>query len=253
MTPDHYLAKVLDRYRPGTTSVTASLTQSLIVEPAARRWAGTYLRSVSVTGSIAKGTAVGGQTDLDLLISLSHDTPGGLREIYWGLYGLAEREGWYPRAQNVSVGTQIAGHKVDLVPGRLQPGAINRHSLYRRKADSWTKTNVQNHIALVSGSGRLDEIRLTKIWRGLHGLEFPSLTLELAVLEAVRGRHTGALANNFLAVLEYLRSTFPTARLLDPANTNNVVSDDLTNGEKTAVAAQARRSLSETDWGRVVW
>jgi hypothetical protein len=184
---------------------------------------------------------------------VTHDVPENLRQIYWSLFQRAGSAGWTPQPHNVSIGVKVLGHKVDLVPGRVQHGYVNRHSLYRRKADSWTQTDVAFHIALVRDSGRTEEIRLTKIWRALHGLEFPSLALELAVLEAIHGRRRGDLAANFWEVLRYLAEDFRTARLLDPANTANVVSEDLTALEKMAVGAAAQRSRSETSWARIVW
>jgi hypothetical protein len=43
------------------------------------------------------------------------------------------------------------------------------------------------------------------------------------------------------------------ARIEDPANTNNILSDDLTDAEKRAVAAAARASLSKQRWEEVIW
>jgi hypothetical protein len=43
------------------------------------------------------------------------------------------------------------------------------------------------------------------------------------------------------------------ARVEDPANTNNILSDDLTDTEKRAVVAVARDSLSKQRWEDVIW
>lgn len=251
MTPDAYLRQVLARHAPAGGPLTIAAVRAAI-EPVIRAWAGTYLRGITVSGSNAKGTAVGGQTDLDLFISVAHEVPENLREIYWSLHGRAGAVGWNPRPQNVSIGVQVMGCKVDLVPARVQAGYINRHSLYRRKADSWTQTDVSRHIALVRGSGRTEVIRLTKIWRALHGLQFPSLALELAILEATRGSRIRAVADNFWEVLRYLEESFSTARLVDPSNTANVVSDDLTAAEKAAITLAARTARAQTRWESIV-
>ena len=85
------------------------------------------------------------------------------------------------------------GANVDFVPGKRQDNYGSDHSLYRRKADTWTKTNVDKHVNVVAGSGRLNEIRASKIWRERHQLEFPSLYLELMVIRgASRARHWSA-------------------------------------------------------------
>jgi hypothetical protein len=55
-----------------------------------------------------------------------------------------------------------------------------------------------------------------------------------------------------LKILEYLRDRFCTARVVDPANTNNIISDDLTAAEKAKVAAAAQQALKATTWDQIV-
>jgi hypothetical protein len=140
----------------------------------------------------------------------------------------------------------VDGFSVDLVPARRQDSLTNDHSLYRRKADSWTKTNVQKHINYVRGSNRLVETRLVKIWRNQKELEFPSLYLEMAVIEGLRFHVGATLSSRIVAVLTYLRDKLPTARFVDPANTNNIISDDLTQTERNAISVAAQRVLQGT-------
>ena len=74
---------------------------------------------------------------------------------------------------------------MDLVPGKRQNALSDDHSLYRRKADTWTKTNVLTHARTVVGAGRADEIRILKLWRNQKGLDLPSFYLELSVIRAL--------------------------------------------------------------------
>ncbi len=178
MTADEYVLSVIARYQvsTGPGSAVARAGQSLY--PIIQQWANQNLLRVTYSGSYAKGTAILGGTDVDLFISLSHQTSENLRDIYLKLVRFLTARGFSPRQQNVSVGVLISGISVDLVPGKKQSGASSDHSLYRRKANTWTQTNVATHISLVQNSGRLDEIRALKIWRQLHGLDFPSIYLE---------------------------------------------------------------------------
>jgi len=178
---------------------------------------------------------------------------GTLRELYESLYSFLSKKGLNPRRQNVSIRIVYGGAKVDLVPGRRQDNYSSDHSLYRRKADTWTKTNVGKHVSVVAGSGRLNEVRVGKIWRELHRLEFPSLYLELMVIRALHGRATGQPAKNFWAALEYFHDHMTSTRIEDPANSNNILSDDLTDAEKRAVAATATGSLSKQRWEDIIW
>jgi hypothetical protein len=105
----------------------------------------------------------------------------------------------------------------------------------------------------VGDSNRIKEIKLTKIWRQLHGLDFPSFYLELAVIDCLEGRSYSNLSGNFWEVLRFLANEFPSKRYLDPSNTNNVISDDINLTEKRKIQATANTSRAEKTWGEIAW
>jgi predicted nucleotidyltransferase len=251
MSPDAYLRSILMREAvdTGYTSPVRSVIGSL--RPDIVQWSGKYLVDLSPSGSFAKGTANKSGTDIDVFVSLAHDTPETLKDIYTKLLQRMAELGYKPKAQNVSINITVHGYDVDLVPAKRQDFYSHDHSLYRRKADTWTKTNVATHISYVSQSGRVSEARLIKLWRNQKGLDFPSFYLELAVINALAGTY-GTLAQNVLTVLRYLRDTFPAARIIDPANTNNIISEDLTAAEKGRVKAAAERALAAATWGEII-
>ena len=145
------------------------------------------------------------------------------------------------------------GCDVDLVPAVHLGGNVEDHWLYVNKSNrERTKTNVATHIDTVRSSGRINEIILAKVWRKNYGLEFPSFYLELAVIEALKYKRSG-IADNFWAVLEYFSDGFSSARFVDPANTANIISDDLTVAEKNAIVSQAVQSRRQQSWGSIVW
>lgn len=186
------MRQVLDNHRVATGPLSPAELTVAIIEPTIRQWAGSDLRGISLSGSYAKSTAVRGSADVDVFISLTSLLP--LRDIYTSLFNVAAASGWNPRRQNVSIGILVGQVKVDLVPGRVQPGYQNFHSLYKSKQDTWTQTNVSQHISLVRNSGRTEEIRALKVWRNRLGLDFPSFYLELVTMEALRASRAG-LAN----------------------------------------------------------
>jgi hypothetical protein len=224
-----------------------------LLYPILQRWGNGYLLNAEFSGSLAKGTAVSVSTDADVFLSVSSATPGTLADMYNTLCQAVGDAGYPVRRQDVSVGTSVNGYSIDLVPGRRQSQYGNEHSLYRNRSGSWTKTDVQRHVALISQSGRTDEIKVLKLWRCRHGLHFPSFYLELAVLDALHYARTGDLAANVWHVLEQLRDNIGTAMYIDPANTNNVVSDDCTATEKALIATHAATSLTKRTWQEVVW
>jgi len=247
---DTYLRDLLMQHQ--VNAVGAQAAGNLLF-PTLQRWGGSHLVKAEFSGSLAKGTAVSLSTDADIFLSLSSSTPGTLAEMYSSLFSAVRAAGLQARQQNVSIGTVVNGYSIDLVPGRRQSQFGNGHSLFRSKANSWTLTNITTQINLVAGSGRSEEIRVLKIWRTRHGLEMPSFYLELATLDALHNASVGDLAANVWRVLQHLRDNIQRARYVDPANTNNVISDDCTPSEKAAIAAKARQSLLKKTWSEVVW
>lgn len=84
-------------------------------------------------------------------------------------------------------------------------------------------------------------------------MDFPSFYLELTVLNALSGRNRAQLADNVWAVLTYLRDSFANAPVVDPANSGNIISDDLTLAGKTVIANAARASLTKQYWSQIIW
>lgn len=116
-----------------------------------------------------------GGTDIDILISLTSTLSETLQSIYDTLFNALSQAGYAARRQNVSIGIAVGGWKVDVTPGRRQDQYGNYHSLCSNKTGSWLQTNINEHIRVVSGSGRIDEIRLMKIWRNRFGLDWPRI------------------------------------------------------------------------------
>lgn len=250
MSAEEYLLGLVQMYAVNADGAKAAGNQ---IYPVIKNWGNGFLNKVEFSGSLAKGTGISLSTDADIFLSLNSTTPGTLSEMYETLCKAVSNSGYPVRKQDVSVGTTVNGYSIDLVPGRRQSQYGNEHSLYRNRTGTWTKTDVQSHIALVSGSGRTDEIRILKIWRTRHGLRFPSFFLELAVLDSLRYARYGEIVTNVWRSLEYLRDNITTARFTDPANTNNVISEDCTAVEKAAIALQAATSLGKKTWQEIVW
>jgi hypothetical protein len=243
---DQYLLQIMRRETVDTGVNSPVRSVMSVLGPHIAKWGNKYLAGFAPSGSFAKGTAVYSGTDIDLFLSLRAEMPDSLRDIYQSLFNAMGRANFQPKKQNVSINVKVGTYDVDLVPGQRQNDLTGDHSLYRRKKDSWTKTNVQKHIATVRAGGRLMETRIIKLWRNQKTLDFPSFYIELTVIEALRYCPLTTLSGRVRMVLEYLRNSFPDARVEDPANTNNVISDDLTQAEKNTVKSAAIRALNGT-------
>jgi hypothetical protein len=112
---------------------------------------------------------------------------------------------------------------------------------------------VATHITHVRQHGRVNESRILKLWRDQKRIDFPSFHLELTVIDALpRSFFPETLSDNVWKVLEYLRDTFSDARVVDPANTNNIISDDLTASEKAKIKAAATTARNAKSWNEIV-
>ena len=253
MTGDQYVESVLAKYAVPRGPTSPAERLGATVSGPIRSWAGQQLSALEYSGSYVKETGVRGISDVDVFISLKSTTTNTLKDIYNSLHGLALQQGWLPRPQNVSIGVSINGARGDLVPGKIQAGYQNYHSLYLRKRDSWTQTNVALHVDTVRASGRLREIRAVKIWRMLHGFDFSSLYLELFTIQALSGHSRSSLAENVLRALRTIGTSLASTRVVDPANTNNILSDELTQAEKQRIASLAAQSARQQYWKDIIW
>ena len=248
---DNYLLNLLVKYKVDpSTRVTAKNAFNDIIS----NWAGGVLESFSYSGSSAKGTEISISSDVDFFISLNSATRNNLKDIYDSLYTkLNNYSELTVRKQNVSIGVTWNNMKIDFTPGKNYAGNSNYHSLYKNKTGTWTQTNVQKHINTVLGSNRINEIKLTKIWRECHQLDWPSLYLELFVIDALRGCRQESLAINFEKVLIEVENSIKSKRFIDPSNSNNIISDDIGSWEKNRIYLQAHSSNQSRAWGNVVW
>jgi len=244
ITIEQHLRGVLARHAVDTGANSPVRGVQATLASVLGKWAQQYLVEVRPSGSFAKGTAVRGGTDIDIFVSLSSTLTTSLSQIFDTLFNALTGAGYSARRQNVSVGITAGNWKVDVTPGRRQDQHGNYHSLWSNRAGGWLQTNVNEHCRIVTGSGRLDEIRLMKIWRNRHALDWPSFYLELFVIAALHGARRGNLQSNMVTALRAVGDTIGSRRLVDPANTNNVVSDTLTAQGKAALATAARTALN---------
>jgi predicted nucleotidyltransferase len=236
---DQYVQAIINRHR-------ATPKHFPQLERVIQAWAGNNLESIALSGSYAKETALK-DSDVDLFLSLKPQTQGPLSEIQ---SSLANHFRYYqPECRNVSVRIRFEGTAIDLVPGRRREGS-SQHTLWQSRQDTWRQTDIAEQIQHVRESGLTNEILALKIWTRQHALRFPSFTLELAVIQALKP--SPQISNQFLSILRYLSEQFPKARLYDPANTNNELTANLNQEQKHQIAKAARGALTTPTWPEIL-
>jgi hypothetical protein len=226
-TADEYVNKVVDEYAVATGPQSTAEITAAAFKTLAEQWAAACLRSVTVSGSYAKLTAVSsvlaGGSDIDLFISLTSTTQQTMKELYEMLDKFLTDKGWAVKRQNVLLGIKVGNIAIDFVPGKHRGGNDEDHALYVRRGDTWKKTNVQTHINYVLWSGYTTEIKALKIWKRLHGLDFLSFYVELFAIRALNEKNSGSVAENVRIVLKAIAENLDWWQIIDPANTNNII------------------------------
>ena len=220
------------------------------------------------SGSKAKGDAIKGKSDIDIFVSITdRNNTYSVKDYYENLYKFLKPYfiNENIRKQNVSIGVTYAGCSIDITPGKRVNynffnfnNSYSDHNIYSRKNDSITLTNIQKHIDLVQLSGLTKEMMILKIWRNCHNLELPSIAIEIIVNDVLKYNRTYSLYENVKKVLESLRDTIISRKIIDPANSNNNIADTMTSSEKEEIRKIAIQSLSY-DYGdtiatsKIVW
>ncbi len=259
MSELEYLNDIIIKYTPKHSSLhNFSILAQLknLLKP----WAAPYYINLVSTGSTAKKTAVSLSSDLDYFVELPYSCTETLKNIYNNLYEQLSYRYNDVRKQNVSIRIKINNLKIDITPGKKQLGNTNYYNIYKSKSDSWAQTNVTMHNQQISNSGRTSEIKLLKIWRELHNLEFPSIYLEYLLKDKIlldKSKTPSYLVDNFHYALKELAKEGNDnplySRIIDPSNSANVFSELINYQEKNEIIRQAKESINKLYWKDIVY
>lgn len=211
------------------------------------------IERVYYAGSFGKNTMIRELYDLDIVVYWANDCGFTLQEIY-NAVGDALKKNWKV-VKSKTVAWELpfdGGFHLDVVPGRALDATFKYANLYRTDTATSLQTSIKVHIDTVRNSGRRDAIRLMKLWRKRKSVPFKkSLALELITINGCAGLPTDNLEKQLMAAFRYITDNIITARLVDPANTNNVISDDITYSDKFVIQAAAKAALDAQYWSQV--
>ena len=211
------------------------------------------IERVYYAGSFGKNTMIRELYDLDLVVYWANDCGFTLKDIYDAV-GDALKKNWkVVRSKNVAWELPFdGGFHIDVVPGRALNATFKYANLYRTDTTTSLQTSIKVHIDTVRNSGRRDAIRLMKLWRRRKDVPFKkSLALELITIDGCSGVPTDNLEKQMLAAFRHISENILTTRLVDPANTNNVISDDISYADKLVIQGAAKAALDAQYWSQV--
>lgn len=220
------------------------------------------------SGSYKKKTAVNIKFDMDLVVPFKKDGADTLESIFNELYRYFDVD--YRKKdstllevkkQKIAIGLTflVDGHLLDLdiVPGREindyeEDGDLNVYvnELMGSVAKaSYIKTNIQKQIDNIRANSTAREpIKLLKVWKRRNNGQIKSMVIELISIKALED-YTGATDrwSKLKYVIEYIRDNIKTVRLVDPGNSNNVVSDSLGDFQKESIKDTMKWMLEDIE------
>lgn len=242
MTANEYLEKLLEDNKIPEEELNNIRAKRDEVETKLRGHFGDKILTIKYSGSIAKKTAINASKDLDLAVHFKKDSYGSLKQMYEDVYDLLCQHYIAVQKQNVSIGLSL--ENVDVVPGRrIEDGSNNDVNLFRKDTEGSIKTNLETHKDYIKNSNCRKIIRLLKIWKNAHALKFKSFALEILVIKALDGFEGTSLTAKTKKVLEFIETNVRTITLIDPANTNNNISDAIDDFKKIMLQGTASSSL----------
>jgi len=185
--------------------------------------------TVRYGGSIAKGTIISEDYDLDLIFYFeAEDTSAGesLEEIYksfgktlQGNYIVQEKRSSLRLKGKSGMESNIDFY-IDVVPGRYTDVSKQDVFIYQSGGDKKRlKTNIEKHIEHVRKSGLIDVIKLIKLWRSRKALLIKTFVLELLVIKVLESVDKGlSIDQKLIKFWEILRDKNGEIPIEDPAN-----------------------------------
>ncbi len=232
---------------------------------------GSDLYSPTNSGSYAKHTAINTKFDLDMAAPFKKKKFATLKEMFDDVYDFFDRTYRYKdrdfsevRKQGVSIGLKFTSNfemlDIDVVPGRELRDEeypedkymnlhVNSNALENQQS---IQTNITQQIDHIKGKNAEREcIRLMKIWKTQYQKKYiKSFLVELVVVRAFDNSNdipTG-LWDKLKMVLEFIRDNIENVRLVDPGNSNNVVSDTMTKSQKQDFKNDVKKILDKVEW-----
>lgn len=207
---------------------------------------------IKYAGSYEKGTMIRDSYDLDIVCYFPSSDQRSLKEIRQDVTDhLAKNyqttaKASAERITNLKGVLAPASYHIDVVPGRFIENTKDVFIHLAHGDKDRLQTNLKTHISYIAGSGCVPVIRLAKIWCHRNALEVKTFVLEMFVVETLKGaRNKNNLSESFLKVLEAMKDEFKSKQLIDPANSNNIVSQQVDASQKAQVALKAELAFNQ--------
>lgn len=205
-------------------------------------------------GSRGKKTMIKESYDLDLVIYFPATTKFSINEIYEYVTRYMGSSNYDVYPKNVSIRVlKRSNYHIDLVPGKRIIGSESEAFLWKAKKNQRLKTSITTHIDTIKNFGRRDVIKLLKLWKVRNNIEFPSFILEQIIIRGLNDCLDLPLDEAIIHSLNYIAKNIETIRLVDPANSNNILTEEdvISTYSKSLISKATQQSLSANDLSKL--
>ncbi len=203
-------------------------------------------------GSYAKNTMIRASYDLDIVLFWPSDSPFSLENLYRTAKGVLDSNWRTVVEKKVGLELPFEGDfHIDVIPGKFSSKDENYAYLYNNKTGGRFQTSIFVQVNYVKKSKREDVIRLMKLWKKRKDVPIKTFILEICVIEGCKGYDRSILESQLLAAFEYIRDNIQNTRIVDPSNSNNIISDDLSIEQKNRIRRLADQAIKAQNWNQV--
>jgi predicted nucleotidyltransferase len=212
-----------------------------------------------ITGSVVKGTSIYG-SDIDIQLHFKRGF-GSIANVYdtvsdYVFDELKIKEIKEIREQKHSIGIEIQLEnevkRIDIIPTRLIENGKNDVHLFVNKIGffekpTYKKTNpVKQMLSLKLNYREQRIVRLLKVWKIENNLKIKSIYLEWLAKKSFLSRPiTNKIEEDLNNVIYFIARNIEFIRIVDAANSNNIISNTLTSDEKRSISCFCFKMLDD--------
>ncbi len=201
-------------------------------------------------GSYAKGTMINTSFDLDMLVYFPNSVSKSPQELVKLVESILN-ENLKTKRLGVAIQFSINGFDVDLIIGKYQDDKKEFVDLWNSITEKKMRSSLVVHINHVSEVEEI--IKLMKIWRDKHKLNWHKLAMERSIVWALKDKPKNDFGECLKMIFLDIKSNIDTIDFLDPANSNNpiFVNDDERKRIKE-IATQSYRDILEGKFSSIL-
>ncbi len=200
-------------------------------------------------GSEAKNTSIKLNYDLDVVVYLESGSKDRAKGFYEKVGETIRKKLKKPK-QN-SIGWEIpfkANFQLTVIPGVKTSEKDKRAFFFNPTTEKIVETNMELQVDYVHNSERTDVIRLVKLWKARREVPIDNFLLEAMVIEACKGIDRKKLEKQVMRVFNYINENIDSKPVLDPANPQHNLTDEISPETKQKIKVLADQALDAKTW-----